>query len=75
MKAFAALLAVLLIWGACGASEWPTLRHDPQRTGSSEGHGPLLPEIAWSVYAGAMPTPPSVSEHAVYFGVDNVMYA
>lgn len=75
MKAFAALLVLLLTAGACGASEWPTLGHDPQRTGSSETPGPQSPEIAWSVYVGAALTPPSVADHTVYFGAENVVYA
>jgi outer membrane protein assembly factor BamB len=75
MRTLALIIAILLAAGACGAQEWPTPGHDPQRTGYSENLGPESPEVAWSVHVGSAVSPPSVADHTVYFGAENIMYA
>jgi len=75
MKAVAVIAALILMAGTCQAGEWPTIGHDPQRTGFSENWGPDSPCIAWEVNVGAAPSSPSVANNMVYFGAENVIYA
>jgi len=51
---------------AASVSDWPTLRHDPARSGSTSAAGPAEPATAWSRTLGGKLTQPVAVGQTVY---------
>ncbi len=62
------VITLLVCVGTVQAEEWPTFKHDTQRTGYSDAPGPENDEIAWVFTADAGLSSPAVENYLVFVG-------
>ena len=68
MRTIVAIFTILLLAGTTQAQEWPTFKHDMQRTGYSTSPAPGTDEIAWTFGADDGLSSPAVENYRVFVG-------